>query len=1843
MATRKWYDLAESGFHVGAEKLADGKMRILLLDVENKANVEKLSRIGFARLSGSPAYMAGMYYLATEDQRVKGALLADALGIERCPLVEQDTAEISRNFRAAFKDKTKKNLWTALNQSRPIGLNFNGSTVMESPNGRLIQRTGAEGIEVIAANSKEGRELGDGAFLYANDPKSLAQCADGFFNEIVIGKRMDWRDLEKSAKVAFANHLDEDGSVSDWQLRTFQEAVEAASFRSFDKSGTLKIDRMALARAENYYGGLPVAKMRTAESIALQQYSTPLPMGVVAQRLLVGDDAYAGRSIMEPTVGHGGLLTLVRKHASIFALELDKKRAEEIREGHGQVLIGDALELNYRKAFNKPDGFDYTITNPPFGAMERDRSFDKIARVKRADHFIALKALEARKSDGRSVLIIGADQMHSQGEVNGGSRSFMEYVYDHYEVHGAVELDGRMYSRQGAGANVRMFVVGQRRDNPITAEIPQKLPILASYDATWTWADDLVRSYSKEPVELKRQAVLEGKTAVFSDMETSDWIDDGMPSGVVSMPNPGSVGTLDTLKLGLVSNPEIHAARVAAGLEGPTPDESHEAVVDAPEKPASAVKPVPAAAPASEAKVEVVRSVNEYQTPYQSASKVGPSTGMVPINLAGAAYAALNDLENEVGSIDDYVAGKLQYPREELGKYFSPEQVDALGLSIAKMDDGRGFTNSDFTGFGKGRFCAAMLRYSKLQGKTPVFLTLKPELFTDIFRDLKDIDSDHLFKSPFIFNENVSIMKFGSANDVLHKATSASARKEALEKGALPEGTDLVLATYSQFQRRPEINKKSGFLAEIAKQGTTFVVDEAHVAAGESNISVAIGNALSECDGVVFASATPFKGVANFHIYGRMFPASIDLEGLPDTLKAGGEALMEAISSNMARDGVFIRRELDLSKLEFSAREPSDERRLFNRQVSDQVAEIVSRMSFLSGDVSKIVSEKNKEFRKQFESMPEAERSGNRLQASSMNFGSRLYNINRQFLLSLVVEDAAQTAIEALQQGRKPVIAVENTGESLLREVLARRANVSELIDEMEELKANPGQDKEAAKERISIIKEQVDAKMASVQLDEPPQFRDLMEVMLERIGNIKVMKRYGVYETEKPSSEEYLNEEAALLKLIRDLPPMPLSALDVINQKLRDHGYEPTEVSGRTVSLHKELEKGRWVPEEHKKANAVAAVAGYQNGSYDCITITRAGSTGISLHATGRFEDSDVRQREFIVAQKAANIAEFLQWMGRVNRRDQVCEPVMRTLETGLPAEARLTMMHNAKLRRLSANTTSNRDNSNIEGESLDLLNELGDSVALGWLTENPRIASDLDIDLPTDEDSLDRRTQDCPYINKLMGRLVMVPVAKQEEILATLGQRFAEKLEELEQQGINPFKVDVYEWGARVDAVEELVSPTLKLTSSTFDEPVKITTLKFEEEVQPIRKDQLLAMIKKGVANESFDWGSGADGVSNKKQFKAELRERAEHFVIKQLPADKRSAVNAKELHLDEALKDEKAVSSKRAKSRMDFLQNELEFFKPGILLDYEDQIKGHIKGYVTDVSYPSSKEGMTSLGEYRMKVVFPGESQSKTISLASVFSQNGSLSNNDNFYIQPNEEDEGISRWIKGRYDKLMAEFNDSPSGVVTRTATVLGGNIFRSVELAANNKLGRPILYTDEEGNRQRAVLVKSNISVEKIKSMPMGMDASDVIQYVKAINQKHQAIQQPLAVFNNAALYGADSGGIEIERRPNGSFYLSMPGTKSASGKLIADGNIFDLGDKTPFGSLKLKLSGSRKIMKAQFPAEMLPDVLQRLSSGRHVNRFYIANLDMEVVKGLQQLNRAHASASQEPSSGPSMY
>ncbi len=1914
VAKQRWVDLSAHGFYLGDQRMADGTRRLILLDMDSRANPAQLREVGFAPLSGAPKYDRDIYVLLGDEQSLPAKALARAIGIERCPQIEVEAADIQAVFRERIQAKFAANVNALMLRAQELGFNKDGARVFESAAGRFI-RYGDN--HLVTEDSRQGQDLRASDFLRAPSDADLASCAEGFFQRVRGGSKTQWSDLVQFGRVIHG--IRADGDPSDAQMFALQEALEAASYRVFlDESGGQGPSREAFDRAQSLYYGLPVARMRSATSIAMQQFSTPLPLSVLVQHLLVGRDNTTGKVLLEPTAGNAGLTCVVSSDVQRCAVELDGQRFEALQQQPGIAAVhGDAVHLRFREAFEMPEGFDYVIANPPFGTMPAARPFGTMKSVTKLDHYIALRALAERKDGGRAVFILGADSPMSDGTIKGASKGFYNYLHDHYAIHGFAEVDGRLYARQGSAYNVRVIVVGDRRPVPAqNVPVPDKLPIITDYNELWSWAERTIEHYATPEPALSAEDRISVDADLFDAVAA---IVEGDAPAVVRHPSPAldghpafdtsvppwhmthaqwdaahavggelavdeaearahylaflayGVREADEQQLALahakmislsreevdviqarLSLPVTHLDVVRKALsEGqPVPQavladhpelSSADAAVGVDEaaSAASGAEAAPANGDAPPPPVLVERKTNAFQVPYQAASKAGEPSAMIPINMAGATYAALNALEQRFGPIDDYVAERLQYDPTELSHYFSPEQVDAIGLAIRAVEDGRGATNGDQTGLGKGRFGAAMLRYAKLNGRMPIFVTIAPSLFTDIFRDLDDIGSGDLFKQVFIFNDGESVKQFGTEDAVRFPATKAPERKAAIATGQVPEGTDLVLATYSQFARAYERNPKSALLTSLVRNNGMLTLDEAHVASGESNLGATIQEAVANSDSVVYLSATPFKGVKNFAVYNKIFPQSVDLKTLPETLARGGEALQEAISANMARDGVLIRREHDFSQLTFHTHNPSVEREAVNVELANRLSAILSRMSFLSGDVAKEVAAINKQYIKDWEDIPDRDRQGQRMAATSMNFGSRLYSINRQFLLGLSMEEGLQVALEGLANGRKPVFAVENTGQALLLAVLSRRLGLESDQEELDELKALGPGIKAADIERRDALAMRIANALRNVVLDEPPQFRELLELMLDRIGTIKVMQRYGDYTTEVPESKEWHEECDKVRALIREFPDLPLAPLDMLGKRLADHGYTMGEVSGRTVSLRPNLlDASKWDVHFHPKADAVANVAGFQNGRLDAIVITRAGSTGISLHATNRFADSDTRQREFIVLQRAANIAEFLQWLGRVNRKDQVVPPIIASLLTGLPAESRLTMMHNAKLRKLSANTTSNRENADMSEQDLDLLNHVGDKVALDWLYEHPDVARILDIDLPTDAGDEPNRGEggEAPYINKLMGRLMMLPVDQQRSVLKELSQRFVGTVEVLEQQGINPFKVDVYEWGASVVKEEELNTGVLHTATSSFDEPVTMATLHYEETVYPIRSPKLIEMVTAGFA--SFQKHPLVEAHGTMRNFTDTLETGREDFIRGNLPLKLRQSLEPVDDLLagvkEDAARKDGLVGAIHAKERADWLIRNLPSLRPGIQITYKDPIKGDRVGYVTAVDMPKDREDWFLLSQYRLRVAFPGDERLQDMSLATLRAQENSLYGSNVAPLDPSRLGKAGDKW---RVEKALKVYDEVPDGVLTRSQLVLQGNIFRACELAAHEGIGMPVLYTDAEGNRQRAVMLRGSVTPEMVKAIPIALDAREAYDYVREyLDPRHteyaMRITSPeLRIYDSAVkqMLAGDGVSLTLSRGNNRNgrslqWTLTTPGSVAQAGPLLKDGRIFDIGSDSSAAGLGLQLQGTRKSMSAYLDMSQLEPLLRALQANRHVGKFYIPEPNAEILSTLKE-------------------
>ena len=161
-------------------------------------------------------------------------------------------------------------------------------------------------------------------------------------------------------------------------------------------------------------------------------------------------------------------------------------------------------------------------------------------------------------------------------------------------------------------------------------------------------------------------------------------------------------------------------------------------------------------------------------------------------------------------NIDSWVMQKLAYGEDAIFKdAFFGLQVDTIAAAIHNIEKFRkGVIIADQTGVGKGRQAAALMIYALENGYTPVFVTAKSVLFTDMKRDLEGI---HRFDDvkPFFINAGkgfaeTTVNEDGEVfTEVKHKqkpAHTLAVLKNLGENGTLNPAYNTIFMTYSQIK-----------------------------------------------------------------------------------------------------------------------------------------------------------------------------------------------------------------------------------------------------------------------------------------------------------------------------------------------------------------------------------------------------------------------------------------------------------------------------------------------------------------------------------------------------------------------------------------------------------------------------------------------------------------------------------------------------------------------------------------------------------------------------------------------------------------------------------------------------------------------------------------------------------------------------------------------------------------------------------------------------------------------------------------------------------------------------------
>ena len=1086
---------------------------------------------------------------------------------------------------------------------------------------------------------------------------------------------------------------------------------------------------------------------------------------------------------------------------------------------------------------------------------------------------------------------------------------------------------------------------------------------------------------------------------------------------------------------------------------------------------------------------------NAFQAPYVSASKIGTPTTMVPRPLEGACREALQRVVRLHGNIDEWVCSEFGYDIDGLKAAFSPEQVDALALSLHAEERERAFLNADQTGLGKGRFNAAHIKRGAKRAKKVIFMTERPINFSDIWRDILHISADSDVK-PFILNDGVNVIDERNGEVVLKSARKAQVDK-CLRELAWPEDSNTVLMTYSQVKHAPaertkgdaavwkrRSGDKAAWLLDMIDEDTILVLDEVHNgASGDSNISKNISEAIRRTrpGNVIFSSATFAKDAKSMAFYSPLLPDMMTPAKLVSILSKGGETMQEVLSTMLVNDGVMVRREHDLSQMEFTA--VADGARYDrNRAFMDQFAPILAEMAALAAEKDRKTAEVNQRtverIRREQGDNPASIRDQIKSQMlSSTGFGSPLYSMTRLFVASLKIDMAVERALTALRNNEKPLILVENTIQSFLEEL--------------------------AEKE------DDVDGAMV-------PEFKGLVHRALNKITT-GVQKGIDGKITLLDLTEQFptLREPTARIRAMIDrLPSLPASAIDAVKERINAAGFVCDEITGRGLELREGRVMRRPAVDKTRVKNAFNA------GEIDALIINNAGCTGIDLHAGSRFADK--RRRVMVELQPLADVLRQIQAYGRVNRYDQVVGPRIEGILSGLPIEVRQHAMRNAQLRRMSANVSSNRENAALIRDIPDLINSVGDRVCTRYAEARPELMRRLGFEVDRnqqlerqnaalEEDKRKAKDEDglgMPAIldgrrsaNEFLARLIMLPVSMQEQIIGELSAEYAATMEELEARGETPLKTKEVQGTVHLRTTSVFDGGDAESPDSIFHAPLQNVEVAIVRKVDPMRKEDVIDAVQSGLANASAAHGEAlADHIRDN-------RERLlENYLDERIPSVREGLAMGNAILVEQD-------------NRMRGLEAMLREIRPGCEISFgsPEESEEPMKGIVTSVKH--ARPGFEhAAAMHAVEFVCPGDVHPRVMKFKTLLE--------DRAFV--------VGRGLEGEdYEKIMREFDDKMVSKV-EAGRILTGNLFRAMQLVVENPgLGSLVTYETEDGTRHRGVMLSRKWRA--LDMLPVEINDSDLA--LELISAQNAELRSSKELAKN---------GISLSRSQAENFVVELP-------------------------------------------------------------------------------------------------
>lgn len=1588
-------------------------------------------------------------------------------------------------------------------------------------------------------------------------------------------------------------------------IKVIDESIELGvviAAREIAQSG--ETDEAIYDQLVDLYSRQPNLGTRTSTSMRDQAYSTPAPLS-----FLVNKQAGISQedTVYDSSAGNGMLLIV---GGNRFANELNPDRAAALRSQGIETTNEDATEFKLGKPITA------LAINPPFGEVKNEDGSKKQwnidgVRTDKVDHAITLNSLAEIPDDGKVAIIIGAKgfeqrkpkENRARGRAYLNGKGFYDAVYENYNVVDHYTVHGDLYSRQGASFPVDVIIIEGRgassRPKPyniVGGGIPQVFDswqelkdakllgrVRESDGSTGTRTEDNQQTGvpaetgvtdEQRPAGQREGTEGTGDAAVRDGRRLGEPEPVGRPDETSSVPaedqstvgteqrgdnQPGRNDGRSTANDGRVDSKRTGRTKGDdAGRDGLTEQQAAEQADNETADEESEVKG------------------DQYQSSYTPGSGSKSVDALIPNNHQTAVQAALDAIVDRYGNIDEFVASELGYDQESLYDAFSAEQIDALALGIARHKEGKAFILGDQTGVGKGRVAAGIMIYAKRQGFAPVFLTEKPTLYADMIRDLIDIGqstADRPFK-PLMTNttpkksdqiklEDGRVLKQTAKaaaeriveavdNFVNDKGLVATTKKATKKNPAETEEYDAIFTTYSQMAtKNGELKERHEALRKLSPKAF-FILDESHNAGGTQNqedgrqssdddgdqkipVSQMMRDLISaETAGVYFSSATFAKRPSVMDLYaktGMTAATGEDGASLAGAIAAGGVPLQQVVSQQLVESGAYLRRERSFDGVEFSPQVydvPTD-----GAEQSAAVFRAINafdrvKQQILQAELDEEITSEGGTIRPDWATGDAG--------MTSTNFSSILWNLTDQMLLAVKADAIADEAIASIKRGEAPVIYVDATMEAALNAYI-------------ESSGIKPG--------------DQADF-----------SFRDLLQRYLDRSREVLVQRDVedrDSYEQVRLTDEQLGERGLAAFNEAQELidnfaAEMPASPIDWIRKRIEDAGYVFGEYTGRqnvmrydganTVTLEQRP------ADEVGAANRIEMVRKFNAGELDVLLFNQSGSTGISMHASEKFQNQ--KPRHMIIGQAAKNIDTFMQSLGRVHRTGQVTLPKFTLAMTNLPAEIRPASVLVKKLASLNANVTAS-DKGSVSFDIPDIMNQIGDRIVADYLAENDELNRALN---EGQDQGLVRTsrggavTVEPGIARKASGRMAIMPLETQQEFWDSVTETFTDMIEELDRMGANPLSAQVTELDARTVESFPIFDGDPE-ADNAFERPAYIEKVIAKRPGKPMTPEEVSKKVtefyklpesasEQQLQNAASEWQR-----ATLREVRAAVEARIES--IREVGAnrgDEPSKINTR---------------VQREQEVYDKFASMVRSFAPGLSLSIWEggatETLEVIPGVVLSIARKGKGGHPASMAKWRVEIALGSPDRVVRLSLSQLAA---SMESDGDTNEDGENRQEGWQIFSNRKMidETILKDFEESEVSTV-ETRYIGTGNILAAFNIFKDNR-GRVTFFRDSEGNLRRGVLLPRRFNVDKwAKDRPVVLDdVNHIRQFLAAGNY----LETPDKALNVMML--------------RGDMVVRAPKSRSRGGKYTLNPAILEASSPQEFVSI-----GARMEMVIDDPAQ----------------------------------------------------